>query len=507
MAASKTTNPQTAAGKKLSREERAHASAMQLIGQAVDLLASGGNTLTPDGICSAGIPNIKTSGKSMIDAQKFRINWYSVERQRLNQIARLMVERNWFVRPVHEINKALYGAGFTFAAKDARDWVEKSPYPVRRIHGDMLHEYLVSSAVCAFWRKDQDGTSLPMIEVPDMEKVHYETIGGIPQITVTVPSNRKIKESLKPVIGEKMWECIRNGKKLVISKTEEDDSGYDFEILKDGKTTGCIPAPAVTGILDDLDYIEAIRCGDWNGAWSRREILRHTKKGSGVSSGPNAGTARNNAKTADIKAILAAMSKILGKADVATNWDQEIDWLTFPKDFFDPSMVEASLRRLVFYGGFSALLLLKTDSQIAGMESYALDLTRARISAFRSEFGSFVSKVFGAIAKMDGGPDLLVPKWSVKSLYSTEGVSKLVTLFATYGIASTPTLREMMDIDNDAEGDAMERCHENPKRFTPVFEPRQGIASSMIVPESAPSSNSGVDQTLPGSPGRPPVSA
>jgi len=28
--------------------------------------------------------------------------------------------------------------------------------------------------------------------------------------------------------------------------------------------------------LRDLDFIEAVRVGDWNGAWSRREILRHT---------------------------------------------------------------------------------------------------------------------------------------------------------------------------------------------------------------------------------------
>ncbi len=485
-----------------AQEKRAHTSAQKLIGQAIDMLAAG-PPITPENLTSAGIPNPVTRGRSMVDAQQFRVNWYQIERCHLNRIARLVTERNWFASPVHAINKSVWGAGFRFDSKEANDFVKSGTYPFARLHADMLEEYLVNNAVCAFWRKDTPAGTTPIIEVPDIENVKYETIGGVPQITVTVTVNRKISDSLKPIIGEKMWGCIKEGKKLVIAKQGDNSEEYDFEILKDGKSTGCIPAPRLTGILDDLDYIEAVRCGDWNGAWSRREIIRHTRKGSGVSSGPNAGTARNNVKASEIKAILAAMKSILGKSDVATNWDQEIAWLAFPSEFFSADMVEAALRRLVFWGGFPALLLLKTDSQIAGMEAYARDIARARILAFRTEFGGFLENIFSSPsfrANLPAEAPELTPQWSVKSLYSSDGINKLTTLFATYGIRSPQAIREMFDIDDEAEGQRMEDAHENPKRFTPPYEPRQGIASAFTVPE-APAGQS--QSAPPGEPGRP----
>jgi hypothetical protein len=502
--AARKTKPAAAADETDIAAARAHQSAQKLIAQAIDLLAAG-EPVTPDHLVSAGIPNPVARGRSMVDAQKFRVNWYQIDRPSLNRIARLVVERNWFANPCHAINKAVWGAGFSFNSKEARQWVGQSSYPFRRLHDDMLEEYLVNSTVCAFWRKQVEPGTLPIIEVPDMENVKYETIGGIPQITLTVPVNRKIPDTLKPVIGEKMWDCIRTGKKLVIAKQGPDSEEYDFEILKSGKSTACIPAPRITGILDDLDYIEAVRCGDWNGAWSRREILRHTKKGSGVSSGPNAGTARNNAKYNEIQSILKTMKAILGKTDVATNWDQEIAWLTFPRDFFDPAMVDSAIRRLVFWGGLPAVLLLKTDSQIDGMASYVRDLVRAQVTSFRAQFGEFLSAIFSSPSfrqQFPGAPEL-VPHWSVKPLYTADGLNKLTSLFTTYGIASPQTLRAMFDIDDEAESALMLESHKKREAYTPPFEPRQGLLTSLFPEDFGGDSPASSPSSLPGEPGRP----
>jgi hypothetical protein len=68
------------------------------------------------------------------------------------------------------------------------------------------------------------------------------------------------------------------------------------------------------------------------------------------------------------------MKNILGKTDLTTDFDQEIDWITFPKEFFAPDMIEAALQRLVFWGGLAAILLLKTDSQITGLSAFLYDL-------------------------------------------------------------------------------------------------------------------------------------
>ena len=132
-------------------QRRVNASAERLLARAVDLLAAE-MPVTPETIRSAGIP--VSSGRTMIDAQKFRVNWYGLCRKQLGRIARLVVERNWFAKPVHALNKALYGGGFTFRQPAAVEWTARGSYPFRRIHDDLLDEWLVSDAVVAFWCTD-----------------------------------------------------------------------------------------------------------------------------------------------------------------------------------------------------------------------------------------------------------------------------------------------------------------------------------------------------------------
>ena len=113
--------------------KRVNLSAEKLVSQALDLLASEGDTTlyanplyngsnqsSPDTVRSAGIPFVR--GKTMLDAQKFRVNWYGCERRTLGKITRLVCERNWFASSVLKINKGLYGSGFRFADPAAQAW-------------------------------------------------------------------------------------------------------------------------------------------------------------------------------------------------------------------------------------------------------------------------------------------------------------------------------------------------------------------------------------------------
>ena len=456
---------------------RVNKSAERLVAQAIDLLASG-MPLTPENIRSAGIPF--TRGKTMLDAQKFRVNWYALGRRPLGKIARLVVERNWFAATVHRINKGLYGSGFRFADPAAGQWAAEGSYPFKQIHDDILEEWLVSDAVVAFWRTDAEPGTLPIIEIPDVDEVEYSVVGGVPRIEVTVPRDPKIAGELKPVLGARMWDCIFSGKRLVVVKG--DDSGYDFSVMKAGKIGKPIQAPSITSILDDLDYIEAVRVGDWNGAWSRREIIRHTKKGFGVSSGPNAGTTRNNAKYAEIQSILKAMKNILGKTDVATNFDQEIAWLTFPKEFFAQEMLDAALQRLIFWGGLAAILLLKTDSQITGLSGFLTDRIRVQVEAFREDFSRFLASIFNSPSFKKNFPDApdLTPAWSVKPLYTGDALIRLATMASTYAVVSPQTVREMFGVDDAKESARLRDAHARREDFTPPYEPRQGLLPQLF---------------------------
>ena len=61
-----------------------------------------------------------------------------MNRGQLGKIARLVVERNGFARPVHQLNMALYGSGFTTLEPCARYGanMESSPYRPGGIMGD-----------------------------------------------------------------------------------------------------------------------------------------------------------------------------------------------------------------------------------------------------------------------------------------------------------------------------------------------------------------------------------
>lgn len=457
--------------------------------------------MSQETIRSAGIP---VQGRTMMDSQKFRVNWYGLSRKVLGRIARLVNERNWFASFIHPANVAIYGEGFMFATPEARAWALSGDYPFESIHNDMVEEWLVSNAVAAYWFRNPPPGKMPYIEVPNMESVEHVIVGGEESLTVSLIQNKKLDPTLKEKIGSRLFDAITKGVAFTIKR---DDPDYDFAILKHGKTGSPLPSPAVTGILDDLDFVEAVKVGDWNGAYSRREIIRHTTKGYGVSSGPNAGTTRNNAKYKELQAILKAMTSILGKTDLATNFDQDLKWVTFPKDYFDDAITADAVRRLVMWGGLPAAVLLKTDAQIGGISALLHERTRASVEYFRSRFAPFLARIFNSKGFLFNFPNAprMDAQWSVKSLYSTDSLIKLVTATTTHGITAPQTVRGMFGIADEEESALMRLAHARREDYTPPYEPRQGLLPSLF-PQDFPGSSSASSSAGPapeGSPGRP----
>lgn len=439
------------------------------------------------------------SRQTLIGALRNRPNWYAMARREIDRVARIVTERNWFVRHVHAMRLAVYSHGFKFNSEEARAWAGQGSYPFRKIAKDMVDEWLHSRAVIVWWRKDSETGTLPRLHVPNAGDCEYDVVGGIPQISISM-QRRKLTDADKETMGPRMSEAIIKGGRLVI---KEGDDDFDFRVMKEGKDCSPLPAPPLVTILDDLDFVEAIRVGDWNGAKARWEIIRHTKKGYAVTSGNNAGQPRNNAKKEELKAILAAMKKILGKQDLVTNFDQEVAWLIFPKEHFHEDLLRETKQRLLFWGGVFAVLLLKTDSQITGLSSFMMDQLRAEVLAFREDFTEFLSDIFASESFRTGIPNApeLIPQWDVNLLYSAKGLIELATFYSTYAVAAPPTVREMFGIDNEEASRLFREAHENPMDYTPVFEPRQGITAAVVAP-AQPTGNQN-QTTLPGEPGRP----
>jgi len=143
--------------------------AERLLSRAIDLFAAE-VPIPPTAITSAGIPI--SGGKTMMDAQKFRVNWYALVRKQLGRIARLVAARNWFAAPVHRLNKCLYGGGFQLKDAAARKWAAEGTYPFKRIHDDILHEYLISGSVTRHGMIKHATPADPLLDI----KVHSKNL-------------------------------------------------------------------------------------------------------------------------------------------------------------------------------------------------------------------------------------------------------------------------------------------------------------------------------------------
>lgn len=497
--------PKSAAAREQAAEVRATAAAQKIIfshlPQVMAELSASGSPMMPVSGNHMTIALPVAGQQTMVAALRNRPNWYAMPRKHVGQLARLVSKRNWFVRKVLAGRFSVYSMGFRFAGEEAQAWAESGTYDFAQMQEDMILEWLVSDAVVGWWSKNTEEGALPVVNITNLEEVEYEVIGGIPQITIEFPRSTKLPDSFEEKLGKRLFDAIKKGKKLIIPKGDTD---FDFQVMKAGKSAenGFDPS-AMIGIFDDLDFIEAIRVGDWNGAKARWEIIRHTKKGSGITSGNNAGSTRNNAKTAELKMILKSMKEIYGKIDIATNYDQEIDWKTFPKEHFHADLLLETKQRLLFWSGVFGILLMKSDAQISGLAAFLMEQLRTEVLSFRQRFSRFLRSIYQSDSFRQGIPNMpeLVPQWSDQALYTVDAFNKLITTLATYGLAAPQTLRELFGIDEAEESRRMLATHEYPQRYTPPFEPRQGIASAFTVPET-PGGNQ-KQQALPGEGGRP----
>lgn len=496
--------PPSSKSNRIYAAQKADEAAREIIGEVVNILGS--HQMWGDGECySAGIP--VSAGRSMLDAQKFRLNWYLLRRRELGKISRLLTERNWFVEPVTKMRHSIISYGFRFDTKEAREWAQadkENPYDFQAVHDDLLHEYLVSTNVVAIWKKNPEPNTLPYVWVPDVEDLEYRCDCGESSLVVSLKS-RKLDAATAALLGERMADCVKRGKNFLLTKN---DLEWDFEVLKSGKRDSQFTAPSITGILDDIDFIEAVKVGDWNGAWARREMLRITKKGSSPSSGANAGRAVNNAKPKELQAILKAMKSIKGKQELVTNWDQESDWLVFPKDHFHKEIVENALSRLLMWGGYPAALLLRTEAQVAGVSPALLMRERANTDAFRLRFKTMLMRIFNAPSFKKNFPSAprLEPEWSDKHLYSPKELQEFMEK-ASSGFMSVPTVRQkFLGVDDDEESEKVRESHDRRKDFSPPWETRQGLLPMLFPDEFVGKGNAaggGPGGAEPGAPGRP----
>ncbi len=461
-----------------------------------EMLASGyGMTGEVQG---AGLPTSSTSaiGRTMLAMQKFRVDWFSMPRKALFDVAAVLAERHWFVRPVVNLNVDLYGRGFRFQsavrAEVEADKVLKA-YPFARVAKDLLREAMTTNNAVALWlRNDGHEDGLPVINTPDMRDCEIPPGGQV--LKITFRRNAKLETEKKDIFGDDVWKAMKNGGTVEIPRDHE---RWAWVAYTEGKASSGLNAPAVTGILDDLDFIEAVKVGDWNGAWQRRKLILQAAKGYAITSGSNAGISRGGAKRGQLEIVAKWLRTLAGAATLSTNFDQEFKHIIFPTaDHFSDGLTKMTWERLLLWAGFAGVILFKSESQIAGVSPYLMLQLRAKVFAFREDWTAFLGSIFNheSFRPAAGSIDL-TPVFGNSHLYSVVELDKLITLHATNALMAPQDMREkLLDMDNAEQVALMKAGHADRMGYISVFEPRQGLTPGAEAPaggEGAPSAGPG----------------
>lgn len=435
---------------------------------------------------SIGIP-VAGTGNMLTKQQKFRTNWGNLPLDRLFRTVRWMAEANWYGSWVTDLKQAFYSMGATFATPELRTWAgiehgaemntEAANYPWMDVVDDAFSEYVITENVVAVWRVNDGKKDLPHIRIMDAESVKYSVEYGIEKIII---QNDRVKMSddeyiqYCAVVGADAANAMREGKPHTIIKGGDGD--WDFEFIGKGKR-GCMHRPSMTGILDDLDYIELHKVADWNGAWKRKDVLTIAKKGYALKSGAASGRPVGNATRKQLTTLSEGISQKSGTATIAVNHDTEIDYLTLSAEFFGENIPKESMRRLINWGGFAAMMLMDGFTQANGVSPYMLSQLRAESLKAREKVGRFLERIFNNPSFLGGvkPPERITCRFNEGILYNLTDLIELLRFEHGQGITSTQTMREILGRGIEFESDRINEGHSDRQSYTPVFEAKQGL--------------------------------
>ena len=412
---------------------------------------------------------------------------------------RLLSPRHWFLNPLNEMRKAFYDENPQLATKEAQEWnrINGNRYRERvdiaRLTQDFFSEWFISSNVIAIWKRRQNNDPLPAVIFPDPE--HCKIISDEGYLAVEVPGSYMGGGKRAGLIISKNPKRQQKpeGEKKSSYSRDRYAQEWDFQLCQNGKVSTGLEYPTGAILLDDLELYEMFRLGDWVGAYKRREALRHHKLGYAVTSGQQAGQKIGHASTKRIRATNQKMSEINGPGDLATQFDHEIGWVTFPKDHFLSEQYAQLNQRLIYHGGYCAMMLMANRTQIESNGGHLLHMLRQEVDSMRRRAGDrFLHLILNSPSYLgdlaDQTPELRI-QWSSQGLYTIDEMLNRAVKLGRPGYASPQTIREWNGLSDEVESERMQDAHTRREDFTPPFEFAQGMLPLIFPDEFADSSN------------------
>jgi hypothetical protein len=353
---------------------------------------------------------------------------------------------------------------------------EEKQYDFARVVNDAWREWLICDNIVAFWQENKLGRgSLPVVTILDCELCDYKNAFGAETLKIKVPKVTLDSDELNRLAGkgldQRYLDAIKNGKSLTLDESK----GERFRVLTREKLGRGLGTPRVGQVLNDLSVMDLFGIGNWSAASMMKDVIRQVVKGHQIKQGPLAGQAMHFIKKKDADNFKKALRNKRGAFDVFTNFDVEVKFPFIDPKYFDAKKFEGTLSRLENWAGPLGKLML------AGQQSpFLMDMFGTEGRRQRQLVADFLAGIFNDpsfLGEANNPPKDLIPQWNPRSFTIQKMLIELARFAYTDGLVSPQTAREWLDLDDKEEGDRLEQAGKKPKRFTPVFEAKQGMVA------------------------------
>jgi hypothetical protein len=351
-----------------------------------------------------------------------------------------------------------------------------SNYPFAALSRDVWKEWLTCSNVVAFWRDrgqipaDQLIDGMPRVTILNAEDVEYHNDFGVESVKIFLKA-RKLTAAEREALGPRYANAIEKGLALELSKAE----GENWKVLTTAKLGNGFSTPRLRAIFDDLAARDLLKIGDWNGAWARKHLIRHGKKGHAIKDGPLAGMPEYMFRDKYGKALNKSLESAPGFMNLISNFDLLFEYVYLNPDFFDPKIYKGIQDRLTEWAG-ACMLMLRDGNPNPNLTK----MFQAEGLAEREIVGPFLESILNdptfRTTTVRGMENLQV-RWDEWIFFNQAELRQMITFGIQNGVMSPQSVQRAMRIDSDEHLELMTAAIGKRELWTPAFEAKQGMAA------------------------------
>jgi len=401
------------------------------------------------------------SGLQPLSFEQYMSTWLlgSASLQQIFKKCRELAGGHSYMQWVCGLKRTFFNAGITVSGDSS---IQSQ---VKRVAGDAWSEYLACDNAIAIWNTNL-GLPTPVVTIFDCDQVEYSNALGIEKLKVWLPQSR-LTVAQQRIYGPRISDAIMNGRALTL----EERHGEYFKVLTRAKLGRGLAMPRMKVAFLDLAIYDILRQGDHNGAWARKNLMRHSKKGHESKYGAAAGSPAYFFTKAFGEKLKKRFAGMNGFSEFVSNFDLTLDYVYLNPEYFSKETLETTIERLDRWAGPAGSLLQRGAEGRAN--PHLMHIFQEQGNEERAAMAEFLEGIYNH--ESFGLKDPVKVTFSETVWLNSEQLQKWIQYAQGAGLMSGQTARSLLGLDSEKESRLIKASHEDALAFTPPFEAKQGL--------------------------------